>query len=210
MKLSKYAIYVSPNSHEEISDNALYNPMLELNKTQRRLPHWEQREKFFFVTFRLADSIPEKVLQQLREEREIWLSLHPKPWDEMVEAEYYKKYDAQLEKFLDEGHGSCILREENICRIVYDTLRHFDEERYELSCFVIMPNHVHVLLKMREGFNLPKILFSWKSFSAHEINKVLGTHGRVWQKESWDRMIRSHTHFNRVFKYILNNPIKRA
>ena len=206
MKLSQYAIYVSPNADMEIASCGFYDPRTKILKTQRNLLHWDQEKKFFFVTFRLADSIPQEILRRLREKRDIWLTLHPKPWDCIVEAEYYKKFHFPLEKFLDAGFGSCILREARICRIVHDSLRHFDGQRYDLFCFVIMPNHVHVLLRTRQQFNLSEILFSWKSFSAHAINRVLRTCGRVWQAESWDRIIRSRAHFDRVFKYILDNP----
>ena len=208
MKLSKYALYISPNANNEDANTAFYNPLEATPKNRRHLPHWDQPEKFFFVTFRLADSIPQNVLEQLREVRETWLTQHPTPWDEKTEAEYYEKFYAFFEKFLDNAHGSCILKEERICRIVHGTLRHFDGIRYDLSCFVIMPNHVHILLKVNKNYKLPDILFSWKSFSAHAINKLRKTSGPVWQSESWDRIIRSRAHFERVFRYILDNPQK--
>ena len=77
-----------------------------------------------------------------------------------------------------------------------------------LGDYVVMPNHVHVLLGLLGENMLPDVLNSWKSYSAHEINKMLGTSGAVWHKESFDRMIRDEDHYQRVLNYIKNNPAK--
>lgn len=206
MRLCRYAVYLASNPDCPDAPDAFYNPATDTDKARRHLPHWEQTEKFFFVTFRLADSLPQEVLRRLKEERAAWRALHPEPWDEATEAEYYEKFHVRVEKFLDEGHGSCVLREERICRIVHDALRHFDGIRYRLACFAIMPNHVHVLLKTLGGHELSDVLFAWKSFTAHAMNRALGGRGQIWQHESWDRMIRSRAHFDRVVRYILDNP----
>ena len=84
----------------------------------------------------------------------------------------------------------------------------FDGERHELLCYVVMPNHVHVLVTPRETFLLEGILHSWKRHSAREIHKALGREGSFWQTGYFDRMIRDEPHFDRAWRYILKNPAK--
>ncbi len=71
-----------------------------------------------------------------------------------------------------------------------------------------MPNHVHLLVTPLPRFDLESILHSWKSFSAHEINKKRGNDGVVWKKESYDHIVRNREEFVRIQKYIRDNPIK--
>ncbi|HEX7678647.1 MAG TPA: transposase [Thermoanaerobaculia bacterium] len=72
----------------------------------------------------------------------------------------------------------------------------------------VMPNHVHVLIETFEGFGLPALLYSWKSYTAKEINKLLGTRGQFWFDEYRDRFIRDERHFHTSVAYIENNPVK--
>jgi REP element-mobilizing transposase RayT len=88
------------------------------------------------------------------------------------------------------------------------TLRFFDGERYALEAFVVMPNHVHVLVTPREEHGLSEILHSWKSYSAKEINKLVSRGGMLWQKESYDHLVRSEEQFAHYRRYIRENPIK--
>ncbi len=71
-----------------------------------------------------------------------------------------------------------------------------------------MPNHVHVLVSPLPGFNLKDILHSWKSYSAHQINKHLGKSGALWKQESYDHIVRNQDELTRIRKYIRNNPNK--
>ncbi|HEV7239019.1 MAG TPA: transposase [Thermoanaerobaculia bacterium] len=83
------------------------------------------------------------------------------------------------------------------------TLRHFDGERYELHAWCVMPNHVHAMFYLERGSDLEKVLHSWKSYTAHAIDR-----GVIWQREYFDRVIRSPEHFNETRAYIRNNPAK--
>ncbi|MEJ7618195.1 MAG: transposase, partial [Pyrinomonadaceae bacterium] len=87
----------------------------------------------------------------------------------------------QIETYLDAGYGSCALRDRRCARIVEDALLHFDGERYGLLAWVVMPNHVHVLVETRDGHSVSKVMHSWKSFTAKEAQKVLGGAGGFWQ-----------------------------
>ncbi len=185
-----------------------FNPEEETDKHWRNLPHWQQGETWVFVTWRLADSLPKAKLDQWKEERDIWLSHHPEPWDEKTDAEYHERFSRQIDEWLDQGSGSCVLKDPAHAGIVADALRHFDGERYELASFVVMPNHAHVLFRPLGQHRLPEILKSWKGFTAREINKRLGKTGPLWQDEYWDRLIRNERHFFKVAEYIRENPLK--
>jgi type I restriction enzyme R subunit len=180
----------------------------EIDKTIHRLPHWQQGNVWVFVTWRLGDSLPKAKLDQWNGEREIWLKLHPEPWDEKIEAEYHERFSRQIDEWLDQGSGSCVLKDPANAKSVAEALRHFDGERYELASFVVMPNHVHVLFRPLGDHVLADILKSWKGFTAREINKRLGKKGRLWQGEYWDRLIRNERHFSKVVEYIRENPVK--
>ncbi len=184
------------------------NPWGKIQKHEHHLPHWQQGPIFYFVTWRLADALPANKLKQWQDEKETWRSLHPKPWDRGAEKEYHSRFSRRIDEWLDAGTGSCLLRKPQLSEIVADALKHFDGIRYDLNAFVIMPNHVHVLFRLRNGFRLEKILQSWKGFSARKINQVSGRRGSLWQNNYWDRMIRNEQHFMKCRDYIRDNPIK--
>ena len=183
------------------------NPRAPVIQTRRRLPHWEQQGATFFITFRLADAVPQKLLRQWKEELETWRKFHPEPWDASTKYEYQKRFHDAREAWLDQGHGECILRRPQIAATIANSLRHFDGDRYALDSFVVMPNHVHVLVRPHEAHSLPEILHSWKSFSAKEINKLRERSGAVWQDENYDRMVRDFAELERYRDYIKENPV---
>jgi REP element-mobilizing transposase RayT len=90
--------------------------------------------------------------------------------------------------------------------LVVLTLRHFHNERYRLHGYVVMNDHVHILVEPMEGHELSSITHSWKSFAAHELQKKLGRKGAIWQDESFDRIVRDETEFLEKAQYIQNNP----
>jgi REP element-mobilizing transposase RayT len=106
------------------------------------------------------------------------------------------------------GHGSCLFREPANATIVAQAFHHFDHSRYLLHAWVIMPNHVHLLLSLAENSSLENIVASWKRFTAHEICKQTHATGSLWQKDYFDRLIRDWDHFMNVSRYIRRNPDK--
>jgi carbamoylphosphate synthase large subunit/REP element-mobilizing transposase RayT len=176
-------------------------------QTRRRLPNWEQQGATYFITFRLADAVPQKLLRQWKEELETWRKFHPEPWDASTKHEYQKRFQDAREQWLDQGYGQCIFRQSQIAATVANSLRHFNGVRYALDSFVIMPNHVHVLVRPHEAHSLSEILHSWKSFSAKEINKLRERAGAVWQDENYDRMVRDFAELERYRDYIKQNPV---
>jgi REP element-mobilizing transposase RayT len=114
----------------------------------------------------------------------------------------------RIEKYLDKGLGDCFLRQRKVAELVQNALLHFDGERYKLISWVVMPNHIHTLLKPLENQKLSKIMHSLKGYTASEANKLLNRKGRFWQEDYYDRFIRNHEHFENVIDYIELNPVR--
>ena len=185
-----------------------FNPYADIRHTESRLPHWQQSGATYFVTFRLADSIPSHVLGQWQEEREAWLRVHPEPWNHEIELEHHRRFSGALERWLDEGHGACLLRRHDCAEIVAETLRHFEGERVVMISFAVMPNHVHALFVQNSEWPLERLIRSWKGFTAREVNKLLGRSGSFWQRDYFDRLVRDEKHFANCVRYIRRNPEK--
>jgi carbamoylphosphate synthase large subunit/REP element-mobilizing transposase RayT len=185
-----------------------FDPQTKLLQRRRNLPHLEQAGATYFVTFRLGDSIPQTLLAQWRGEQTSWLKHHPKPWDWKTEQEFKRRFVETREEWLDRGHGSCLLRDFRIARIIGDAMAHFDGERYILDAFVVMPNHVHAVVQPRGEHHLSDILRSWKTFSAKAINRALERTGSVWMPESYDHIVRDWNELLALRDYVAANPKK--
>jgi putative transposase len=185
-----------------------FNPYADIHTTQHRLPHWQQLSAVYFVTFRLADAVPHNLLTQWEHERNIWLNYHPEPWSAEIAREYHERFSQRIEHWLDSGHGDCVLRRRDCAQIVAETLRFFDEVRFRIISFVVMPNHVHALFVQNPAWLLDKILYSWKRFAAREINILLKRSGPLWQRDYFDRLVRDESHFRNCVRYIRRNPVK--
>src|SRR5438477_3283686 len=109
-----------------------FNPYAEIRQTTNRLPHWQQQGAVYFITFRLSDAVPEHLRNQWESERATWLRLHPKPWTDEIEREYHTRFSGAIERWLDAGHGSCLLRRSDCANLVAETLGYFDGERFLL------------------------------------------------------------------------------
>lgn len=172
------------------------------------LPHLKVEGSSYFVTFRLTDSLPRALLDQLRElkadhalQRES--SSLPSRLAERLDA-----WDELIEQHLDQSSGACWLRDSRVADLVAAALRHFHGVRYQLNHWVIMPNHVHAVLHPLPPFALERILHGWKSFTAHRANQLLGRRGAFWQRESYDHWIRDDLEFERFARYTEDNPVK--
>jgi putative transposase len=184
------------------------------------LPHWRQTGCTYFVTFRLADSIPKQVLQQLDFERTQWLrargiSVNAPDWQRELtkipgrERRIYEQLVGQLlNKALDECHGSCVLRNVDRANQVAAALDYFHGMQVLTGDFIVMPNHVHALMTPLPGFELEDVLHSIKSYTANRLNQAVGRSGRFWQKESYDHIVRDAEQLRAFQSYILANPSK--
>ncbi len=155
------------------------------------LPHFDADTLIQFITFRLADSLPKSIFDELT-----------------AAASGSADLRQRIEATVDSGLGSCALRDPVVATMVQDALRHFDGERYKLLAWTIMPNHVHVLVEQNIGFPLGDIVRSWKSFTAKTANKQLGRTGVFWEPDYFDRYIRDQAHFDVAVHYIHENPVK--
>jgi len=176
-----------------------------------RLPHWEKEDGIYFVTFRLADSLPQNILQNIESEREQISKVLVNLQRELSVEEKNKidwMFSDKVDEYLDQGIGECYLKNPEIAEIVAGSLRYFDGERYHLFAWCIMPNHVHVVFRAIQKNELEDILHSWKSFTAHKINKLLNRKGEFWQREYYDHLVRDQKELTRIIQYVLDNPAK--
>ena len=189
-------------------ENVFYEEGQTKHVARRNLPHWDQGQKLYFVTFRLADSIPEKAMDALMQRRDEWTHLNKTVRTEQEKKNYYRLFNRKLERWLDDCHGSCVLADPQCGAIVAKTICHFDRERYRLDHWVIMPNHVHALLLVLSEYSIKKILHSWKSYSSNQINQHLGRQGQLWRIESFDCIVRNALQLAKFRWYIIENARK--
>ena len=93
--------------------------------------------------------------------------------------------------------------------LIESSLRHFNATRYDLIAYVIMDDHVHVLVQLRDGFELSSVIHGWKSFTANQLQRKFGRSGSIWLKESFDRIIRDEEEYFQKAEYIITNPQRR-
>ena len=165
--------------------------------TRGYLPHFDGGEMVQFITVHLGDALPKAVIDRWKVE------LQNEPDEERKKQLYWR-----AEKYIDKGFGRCYLGQTPIAEMVRDALMHFDLERYKLISWVIMPNHVHFLLRQCAGFELEDIIHSLKSYTALKANRHLKRSGQFWQEEYFDRFIRDAAHYQNTIRYIELNPVK--
>lgn len=187
--------------------------------THRTRPHLGQIA-LTFVTFRLNDSMPIEVIARWRENQLTWLRNHGISdldidkalsigvLPEDLRRQFLKMRDQGWLESLDEAHGKCWLRDPICAQITADALLHFNEDRYDLERFIVMPNHVHVLVQMRNQWRLQEQCTSWLRYSGRKINELKKRQGRVWQPEPFDHVVRDEKQFEHLREYINNNPRK--
>lgn len=175
------------------------------------LPHWTKQGAVYAVSFRLADSVPTSVLEQWKAERTTIVERAKTQRRDLTlsEQERLKElYSERIERYLDSGVGACWLLDERIAAEVVRALQHFDGKRYELLSWCLMPNHVHVVFRSLEQHALEEILHSWKSFTAHRANEIIGRSGAFWQAESYDHLVRDDDDLIAQCNYAWDNPEK--
>ncbi|MFM7108857.1 MAG: transposase [Planctomycetaceae bacterium] len=194
------------------------DPAADIHKTRHRLPHWEQAGTYAFITFRTADSLPRAARDAWADERDRWL------WSRGIDAtagvsttavgslsaadrrELASRCSEFWQRQLDAGHGPCLLRMSPLRSVVAAVIRRLDGIRYDVEAFVVMPNHVHVLVGLGGIGSLRRECREWKHLSARGINALLGRRGAFWQAESWDHLVRTPESMHRIRGYIEANP----
>jgi REP element-mobilizing transposase RayT len=173
-----------------------------------RLPHWEKAIAAYFVTFRLADSLPKAVLQKLAERKRMLVKAQHSgrqllPDEKAALAELGAR---RVEELLDMGGGCCWLREARVASMVANAIGFWDPTRYHLFAWCVMPNHVHVLFRSLPEYRLAKVVGAWKSYTAKVANRILERKGNFWEREYYDRLIRDSAEFGRALDYVKTNP----
>ena len=174
------------------------------------LPHLKVPGAAYFVTFRLADSLPRSVVANLKARRKDLLARmadeQQSPTDRRRNLHAW--YAAEVDAVLDSHSGIAHLRDARVADMVAGALRHFAEVRYRLHAWCLMPNRVHAVVRPASGNALEDILHNWKSFTAHAANAPLGRTGEFWQRESYDHYIRDDADFEHCCSYTEQNPVK--
>lgn len=196
------------------------NPLRSGIHTRGYLTHVKREGARYFVTFRLADSLPREVLLKYQSERagrlqrfQVQKDAAKKPGRNPTQSESLdeieRDYFRKLESYLDKGAGECRLKRPEIADIVAGALQFFNGERYRLDAWVVMSNHVHAVLWPMPNHSLSGIVQSWKRFTAREANKMLQRTGQTfWQPEAFDHWIRDDGEHTRCCRYVVNNPVK--
>ena len=154
------------------------------------LPHWDLEEGLYFVTFRLADSLPVSFFERFARANK-----------------RDSQYRREVELALDRGRGECYLRDPRVAEVIVDSLEYLDGKTLLLIAWCIMPNHVHLVFKLQPGHNIADVMHSLKAYTARHANKILGRKGPFWQPEYFDRLIRRGK-FAQTVDYVLDNPQK--
>jgi REP element-mobilizing transposase RayT len=191
------------------------NPSLDIQSlaisSGENLPHWQCDQAIYHISFRLVDSVPQSVLQRWLHERNCLIANAKQQGNELSQESQTKLrnfYCEKIEKYLDAGYGRCYLRKAEIAQLVADSFTYFDNVRYRLHAWCIMPNHVHIIVEAMPDNDLSKIIHSWKSYSAHRANRALGLTGAFWQQDAYNHIIRNKQEYVFQIQYTWENPEK--
>ncbi len=226
--------YVLPEDFEDISETTYYFPsgtVFEVHDNRvpyfpgksiyqdstlttykgENLPHWQTSSVIYHVSFRLADSVPVAQQEEWLAERKRLADIAVLEHRVLVDDEKKRLqflYSRKIEQFLDSGYGSCLLCDDKVADIVKQSLEFYNHQKYLLHAWCIMPNHVHIIFELLDGYAQSEILHGWKSYTAHAINKLLGRKGNLWQVDSYNHIIRTEAEYYNQVRYVWNNPVK--
>lgn len=183
------------------------DPIPTESRWRSQLPHWEVRGAWHFVTIRCDGSLPKAAQERIREIRATLDTIEPNSTDfEQLQRQYF----LTAEKYLDTGCGFAPFSDSSLCEIAIQAFRKSTDEGWEFGDNVIMPNHVHLLMRKVSvsGFSLKKALERLKGRSARQVNQAMKRQGRLWQEDWFDRWMRDEAERQKTIRYIRNNPIK--
>ncbi len=190
--------------------------------TRRRLPHWDQPGATYFITTCLLGSIPARGLLEIERLRR-GFQRQPRPAD--VSSDDWKKRQwkrlfAAHEEWLDCKPAVRYLADKRLAASVAKSLKHFDQERYDLVAWAVMPSHLHWVFCPRDKWvgslgataddrsPRQRIQHSVNLHTARECNRLLGRSGGFWQRESYDHSVRDEEELERIVEYIHANPVR--
>ena len=177
----------------------------------RSLPHWTREGFPNYVTMRLGDALPASVVNEYKTEIRRRIEALERRFGRRAtqeeRADIRRRCAGRVERYLDAGHGECLLRHPKAAEIVRRSFQMSDGGPYVLNAWCVMPNHAHGILTPAPGVLLEKITYAWKHGSARLINRALGRRGMVWQNESFDHLPRDEESLERFRRYVLANPV---
>jgi REP-associated tyrosine transposase len=181
---------------------------------RRNLPHFHFEYSYYFITFRLFNSLQKEIVLKLKKEyynnKKVFLKISNKRIQKIKLYELQKRYFGKFDYYLDTNQ-ECInyLSAPEIAKIVYEAIRYRDGKEYELISFCIMPNHVHMLIFVKR-FVKPfyRVMQSLKRYTATESNKIINRKGSFWHEESFDHIVRNREEYHNILNYIMYNPVK--
>lgn len=203
---------------------------------KRKLPHITPLDGLFFITFRLAGTLPKEVIVKWQTEKTEAIKAVRKQFlakpnytghhnyelakqRQQLITNIQKRYFKQIDDYLDQAtQGPTWLKLPSIAQIVANKIREYDGIYYRLFTYCIMSNHIHLLFDTSIQLTteiitpdckpLSKIMQYIKGASAYQANQILQRQGRFWQPESYDHLVRDEREFCNIVRYIANNPIK--
>jgi|GEM_PF-23526 diaminopimelate epimerase len=173
---------------------------------RRNLPHFQPKDGVFFITFRLHGTLPKDITEKIRDNYELEIIKCKNQTEKNeIHREYFEEYDSILDSSEISGN---LLKENKNAEIVKEAIHYRDGKDYQLICYTIMSNHVHLIFYKAEK-QVFKILGSLKRHTSRQINILNNTTGvKVWQKESYDNLIKNRNDLANKIKYVINNPVK--
>ena len=180
---------------------------------RRNLPHWHPPNSMFALTYNLEGSIPKHILEQLKNEKAFQIKNLKEKGIEGYELQeelnklqslYFGKYDDLLD---NPKNDIQYFKNPKVAKVVQDSLEYLNDKVWKMVCYCIMSNHVHLIVyKLNQP--LTKTLQSHKRHTAVKSNEILGSEGKFWQRETFDRKIRNRKEFGNQVRYAVFNPVK--
>jgi len=199
--MSVYAMIVAPSFKP-------FDPNKPVKIYRRILPHWRQDGATYFITFHTSDSLPKAALAELKLRHDLWLQAHPLPHTKEEQKEINRRLTVHTESWLDRGKGRCPFARLKERMLLHGALTFFHGKRVILIAFVIMPNHVHAIVRPLKGFELEAWIGSVKQYVSTRVDKAGQENRPFWFEEAYDRIVRDEVHLKRCFRYIEHNPRK--
>ncbi|OFX27155.1 MAG: hypothetical protein A2033_04085 [Bacteroidetes bacterium GWA2_31_9] len=175
-----------------------------MKEYRRNLPHINKANAVYFITTRLANTLPKSILDAYIKEKDFILKKNP-------EADINSIFEKHIQNYLDRIDNSINwLINSQVAEIVENAIKFHDNTSYSLIAYCIMPNHIHYIIDTDNFTYQPlyKIQKSINNFSSREANKILERTGQFWHHESYDHIIKTQNELADTISYVINNPVK--
>jgi len=196
------------SNHSNITDSSFPHSF-----KPRHLPHLFDEYKCLFITYCLKFSDNSALMLE-------WQNIKLAELKRVANETGIPEHDSDVrlfnwfdERLANDKEIPRILQDPHVAQIVGNAFKHFDQLRYNLIAYSIMPNHIHVLIsptisESEDLYSPSRTIYTWKRFTANEINKHLGRIGALWQKDYYDILLHDQQSIFNTIEYILNNPVK--